>query len=335
MDYNKDYYKELGLNKDSSEEEIKNKYRKLAKQHHPDKNQGNKESEEKFKSISEAYEVLSDGTKKNEYDTRSPNGNSYSQFGGFESSFFGGGGGSSFFNQFFGGNSPFGDFFRTDEFSENLDINININIDFKQIYKNDKVTIKYNNFVNCDDCGGTGFDKTGQSDDCDVCDGTGLNNGRTCEYCQGTGKIHSGKCKTCNGEKVILKESEVTLQNISEIRGSTRNVQYGYGSQSKYYREKVGSLILNINSINNSKCNIINNYDLISTLDIHYQDAIDGNKIHYIHVDDSKLEIKLPNKTKDGDTIKIKEKGLLRQDGKRSDLYLKINVVIDYDKLNI
>jgi len=333
MDYNKDYYKELGLNKDSSEEEIKKKYRKLAIKYHPDKNQGNKESEEKFKSISEAYEVLSDITKKQEFDTRSPNGKSYSPFGGFESSFFGGG--SDIFNQFFGGNSPFGNFYKREEFSENLDININVNIDFKQIYQNDKIAIKYNKFINCDDCNGTGFDKSGQSYDCDVCDGTGLNNGRTCEYCQGTGKIHSEKCKKCNGEKVILKETEVILQNISEIRGNSRNVQYGYGSQSKYYREKVGSLILNINSINNSKCSIINNYDLILTLDIHYQDAIDGNKIDYIHVDDSKLEIQLPNKTKNDDIIKIKDKGLLKNDGKRADLYLKINIIIDYTKLNI
>ena len=334
MDYNKDYYKELGLNKDSSEEEIKKKYRKLAIKHHPDKNQGDKESEEKFKSISEAYEVLSDNTKKQEYDTRSPNGKSYSPFGGFESSFFGGGG-SSFFNQFFGGSSPFGDFFRNEEFSENLDINININIDFKQIYQNDKITIKYNKFINCDDCKGTGFDQSGQSDECDVCDGTGINNGRTCEYCQGSGKIYSGKCKICKGEKVILKETELLLQDISEIRGSTKNVQYGYGSQSKYYKDKVGSLILNINTINRSKCTIVNNYDLISTVDVHYQDAIDGSKINYTHVDDSNLEIKLPIKTNNNDTIKLKEKGLLKQDGKRADLYLKINIVIDYDKLNI
>jgi len=330
MDYNKDYYKDLGLNKDSSDEEIKKKYRKLALKHHPDKNQGDKNSEEKFKIISEAYEVLSDDTKKQEYDTRSPNGKSYSSF---NSSFFGGG--QDIFSHFFGENSPFGNFFRSEEFTEQLDISINVNIDFKQIYKNDKITIKYKKFINCDECDGTGFDKSGESYDCVVCDGTGINNNRDCEYCQGTGKIHSGKCKKCNGEKVIIKETELLLQNISEIRGSNRNVQYGYGSQSKYYKDKVGSLILNINSINNSKCNIINNYDLISTLDIHFQDAIDGNKINYTHVDDSKLEIKLPNKTKNNDTIKIKEKGLLKQDGKRADLYLKINIIIDYDKLNI
>jgi len=335
MDYKKDYYKELGLNKDSSEEEIKKKYRKLAIKYHPDKNQGDKESEEKFKSVSEAYEVLSDNSKKQEYDTRSPNGNSFSQFGGQESSFFGGGMNSSFFNQFFGGNSPFGNFSGKEEFSENLDININVDIDFKQIYKNDKIKVKYNKLISCDDCKGTGFDKSGHSDDCDVCDGTGINNGRDCEYCQGTGKIHSDKCKKCNGEKVILKETEIELQNISEIRSSNRNLQYGYGSQSKYYKDRVGSLILNINIINRSKCSIINNYDLISELDIHFQDAIDGSKIYYTHVDDTKLEIKLPNKTKDKDTIKIKEKGLLRQNGKRADLYLKLNIVIDYDKLNI
>jgi len=335
MNYNKDYYKELGLDKNSQESEIKKQYRTLSKKYHPDVNNGN---DEKFKHITEAYEVLSDSNKKQEYDTRSPNGKSYSpgnSFGGFS---FGGNGVDDIFSQFFGGNpfgggSPFGNFFRREEFQENLDIQVNIDIDIDQIYNNENITIKYQKYVNCGECDGTGFDKTGNSDTCDVCEGTGINKGETCNFCQGTGKIYSGKCKVCNGEKIILTETDVTLQNTSEIRVSSRNIQRGYGNQSKYYRNKVGSLILNINVINSSKCKIVNNYDLSTTIDIHFQDAIEGNKIVYDHIDKSKIEIKLPEKTKNGDNFKVKERGLLKPDGKRADLYLKINIIIDYNKL--
>lgn len=331
MDYNKDYYKDLGLDKNATNSEIKKQYRTLSKKHHPDVNSGN---EEKFKIISEAYEVLSNSNKKQEYDTQSPNGNSYSpsNFSGFNFNF---GSGGDIFSQFFGGTNPFGSFFTREEFQENLDININLNIDIDQIYTNEKITLNYKKYVFCDNCDGTGFDKTGQSYDCDVCDSTGINNGTKCEYCQGTGKIFSDKCTTCNGEKTLLKDADVTLQNISEIRASTRSIQRGYGSQSKYYRDKVGSLVINLNVINSSKCKIINNYDLITNIDIHYQDAIDGNKIIYEHIDKTKIEIKLPNHTKNDDTLKVKEKGLLQRDGKRADLYLKINIIIDYDKLNL
>lgn len=331
MDYNKDYYNELGIDKNATNSEIKKQYRTLSKKHHPDVNGG---KDEKFKLISEAYEILSDSNKKQEYDTRSPNGNSYSQFNPFGGFSFGGTGFEDMFGQVFGGNSQFGSFFRREEFAENLDINININIDINNIYNNNKIVIKYQKYIKCEDCDGTGFDKTGHSDTCDVCDGKGINNGKICDYCQGTGKIHSGKCKVCNGEKIILKDSEVTLQNISEIRNSTRSIQRGYGSQSKYYRDKIGSLILNITNINTSKYEIVNNYDLNTIIDIHYQDAIDGNKIIYNHIDNSKIEIKIPEKTKNNDTFKVKEKGLLKNDGKRADLYLKINIIIDYDKLN-
>lgn len=337
MDYNKDYYNELGIDKNATNSEIKKQYRTLSKKHHPDVNGG---KDEKFKLISEAYEILSDSNKKQEYDTRSPNGNSYSPntFSGFNFNFQDGG---EIFSQFFGGGgnpfgagSPFGSFFRNTEFAENLDIHININININQIYENEKITINYKKYISCDNCDSTGFDKTGHSDQCEVCDGTGVNNNKVCDYCKGSGKIYSGKCSVCNGEKIILKDTEVTLQNISEIRESSNNLQRGYGSQSKYYNNKIGNLLLNIIFTNDSKYKIVNNYDLSTTIDIHYQDAINGDKITYIHLDSTKIEIKLPEKTKNDDVLKIKERGLLKNDGKRADLYLKINIIIDYDKLN-
>jgi molecular chaperone DnaJ len=192
---------------------------------------------------------------------------------------------------------------------------------------------KYDKFVHCDKCNGTGFDTNSESDVCEICNGTGKHNGRTCEYCLGSGKIYNEKCKNCNGEKVILNETEINIQNISQLRNSSKNVHNGYGHQSKYYRDRVGKIILNINVDRNDEYTISNGYELNRNIDIHFQDAIDGNDIKFTHVDDTIIKIKLPTKTKNGDIIKIKEHGLLKNDNTRSDLYLKINIIIDYERL--
>lgn len=344
MDYNKNYYEELGIDKNASDEEIKKTYRKLAHKYHPDKNGGDKESESKFQKINEAQSVLSDQKSRQEYDQRSPHGKSYSPFtsfgggNGFEFHF-GNGGPADIFSQFFGGNSPFGGGFnpfggfQREEFRENLDVNVSANIDLKQIYLDENLTIKFKRFVHCEYCNGTGFDKNSHSDSCEVCNGTGKNNGTTCEYCKGDGKIYTGQCNHCKGEKVELKDTEVTMQNLSHLRTSIKNAHRGYGHQSKYYREKIGNLILNINVDRNDEYQIVNNYELSKTIDIHYQDAIDGSEILYSHVDGTNIKIKLPIKTKNSDIIKIKEKGLLKNNNKRADLYLKINIIIDYERI--
>ena len=346
MDYNKNYYHELGLDKNTSQEDIKKSYRSLAHKHHPDKNGGNKESETRFQKINEAYSVLSDNKLKQEYDQRSPHGKSYSPFSsfggnGFEFHFSNGGPGD-IFSQFFGGNSPFGNPFGNfgggfnfrEEFRENLDINVSTTINLKQIYLNEKLNIKFNKFTHCEDCNGTGFDKNSKSDTCEICDGTGKHGGKSCEYCQGEGKIYTEQCKTCKGDKVILRETEVAIQNLFQLRDSIKNAHRGYGHQSKYYREKVGSLILNINIDRNDGYQIINNFDLNKTIDVHFQDAIDGKEILYSHIDGMNIKIKLPEKTKNNDVIRVKEKGLLKNENdNRGDLYLKTNIMIDYERI--
>ena len=341
MDYNKNYYQELGLDKNTDEAEIKKAFRKLAHQHHPDKNKGG--SDTKFQEINNAYSILSDPKLKQEYDQRSPHGNAYSPFvGGGPNGFefhFGGGNPADIFAQFFNGNSPFGGFNpfggfqREEQFRENLDINVSTTINLKQIYLNENLNIKFKRFLHCEDCNGTGFDKSSHSDMCEVCNGTGKNHKGTCEYCKGDGKVYTGQCKTCKGDKVILKDSEVTMQNLYQLRNSIKNAHNGYGHQSKYYRERIGSLILNINIDRNDGYQIVNNYELHKNINIHYQDAIDGSEISFKHVDDTIIKIKLPAKTKNDDIIRIKDKGLLKNDNIRDNLYLKINIIIDYERV--
>lgn len=331
MDYNKDYYQELGVDKNATDDEIKKSYRKLAQQYHPDKNNGN---EDKFKKINEANSVLSDTKSKQEYDTKSPHGKSYSPFNPFEGfgiNFNFGGSASDIFDQFFSGNfNPFG----RDEFREDLNINTSAQISLKDIYLNNKLSIKYKKHIHCDSCRGTGFDRNSHSDTCEICYGSGVNNGRTCEYCLGEGKIYTGECPKCRGEKVILTDSEIMLENLSHLRGDLRNSYNGYGHQSKHYRNKVGSLVLNVHVIRNDEYEIANNFNLRKIINVHFQDAIDGNEIIHEHIDGNKIKIKLPKKSVDGDVIRIKEKGLLKNDKNRGDLLLKINIIIDYNKIS-
>jgi molecular chaperone DnaJ len=341
MDYNKNYYSTLNVDKNASEDEIKKQYRILSKKYHPDiKTTGN---EEKFKELSVAYGILSDSKLKMEYDNRSPYGNSYTPFNGFNS--FGNSGDfefhfgesaddifSHFFGSSFGGFNPFGGFQR-EEFRENLEIKISTNITFKQVYNNDELTLKFKKYIHCDSCKGTGFDRNSNSYSCEICNGTGINNNKICEYCLGEGKVYTGKCKVCNGEKILLKDNEVKIKNIFQLRNSTRNVYRGYGHQSKYYRDKIGNLIVNINLINDNNYIISNNFDLNYTMDIHFDDAINGVEILYNNINDEKIKVKLPNKTKNNDILKLIGKGLLKDENNRGDLYLKTNIIIDYDRI--
>lgn len=339
MDINKNYYNTLGVKNNATSAEIKKNFREKANKTHPDKQNGD---DTLFKNINEAYQTLNDKKKKQEYDIRSVHGNSYSS-----TSNFGNFGSFSFNHSPFDNNNPFSIFEKffdkgyegfafnkqREQFQEELDIIANINVDLKRIYENKPITIKYKRKIKCQSCNGTGFDRNSHSEICEICDGKGRDiYNFKCEYCLGEGKIYTGTCKKCNGEKVIIKDQEIILEKTSIIRDSTRNINRGFGHQSKYYRQKIGSLIVNINFEKNENYEIKNDYDLHYIKNIHYQDAIEGKELIYIHVDQSQIKIKLPKKTKDGDTIRLKEKGLLKSFG-RGDLYIKINITIDYDKI--
>ena len=142
MDFNKNYYDILEINKEASPEEIKSNYRKLAKEHHPDVTQNHDDS--KFKELSQAYEVLSDSSEKEKYDVHSPHGKNYQP--GFGNSFFRMNINGQDFNPFgpfgFGGfdDSFFRDIFhRKEEFFENLDITVNLNVNLKDVYNNNNI----------------------------------------------------------------------------------------------------------------------------------------------------------------------------------------------------
>lgn len=368
MDLNKDYYKILGLDKKATLSDIKKKYKKLALKLHPDRTKGDKKKEEEFKKVSDAYSVIGDSKQKDRYDQTSRYGSSGNTNSGFGGSSYGGSyGGSSRsrsnpFGDFSGFSGGFGssewndlfnsfntgqkrksgnDFYgeknnRYDEFKESLDISVNVIVSLRDVYSGDSIIINYSKKSNCKSCGGDGFDHNSHSDYCDVCDGSGydrstIGNITECKYCNGSGRIYLEPCKTCHGEKTQTEQVEFKLGKISNIRSSAKQVIKNYGHQSKYFKDRKGSLKLNI-TYKDVKGFTVDGSKLSYDLDVHYQDAIDGNKIPFEHLDFKKYNIKLPKKTQDGDIIKMTGKGLLLPNGKRGDLYHKINIIIDYDK---
>ena len=183
---------------------------------------------------------------------------------------------------------------RTQEFVEQLDIQINVILTLSDVYNNKKIDVKYNRMQHCDTCDGTGFDPTSASEKCEICDGRGFDQYRiTCRYCQGKGIIHTGTCATCNGEKVIPKELQFALDNIYQIHESITQYLRGYGHSSKHYHNKKGNAVLNI-IFEDDKRYERTNQGLLFNLNVHYQDAIDGFDYIHEHLDGKKLKIKIP-----------------------------------------
>lgn len=220
-----DYYDVLGVSKSASDAEIKKAYRKMAKKYHPDTNPGNKEAEEKFKEVSEAYEILSDSQKRAQYD----------QFGhaAFDQSM--GGGGGFYSNGFDFDMGDIGDIFgsmfgfggggsaRRNGPRRGADVNINIQISFEDAIFGTTKEISVNINDECDTCHGTGAKPGTHAETCKKCNGTGqerfvqqsmfgsVTSVRTCSACHGTGKQIKEPCTTCRGAGKVRKAKKFEI----------------------------------------------------------------------------------------------------------------------------
>ncbi len=215
----RDYYEILGLQKWASSDEIKKAYRKLAMQYHPDRNQGDKEAEAKFKEIWEAYGTLSDPGKKQNYDTFGSAGGGWNPFWGWGfqaedlgdifSSFFGGG----FWGQSRG-------WARRSSERRGEDLEYDITIDLKTSIYGWKDTLEFNKREYCDSCDGAGWSN---KKTCTTCNWHGqvtqtsqspfgvIQQTRTCPDCNGSGEEFEDICSECNGEKRVLKKQKLDI----------------------------------------------------------------------------------------------------------------------------
>jgi len=245
-----DYYELLGLSKSATAQEIKKAYRKLAVQYHPDKNQGNKEAEEQFKKISEAYQVLSDEDKRAAYDrmghaaftqgaysgASSSGGGGYYQdpFDVFREAFGGAGGG--IFEQFFGGGGSSHGYDRGPQSGE--DLRFNLEITLEEAASGIEKTVKYNRMAHCEKCKGTGAEKGSSKKVCPVCKGRGTVSGsngfirfsQPCGKCGGSGSIIENPCKECSGTGLTRARVEEKIKIPAGSDTGTRLRKTGGGN---------------------------------------------------------------------------------------------------------
>ena len=217
----RDYYDVLGVSKTASEDEIKKAYRSLAKKYHPDLNPNDKTAEEKFKEVNEAYEVLSDQAKRQQYDQFGHDGPQ--AFGGFGGAGAGFGGFEDIFSTIFGGGSTRGGVNSSTRPRQGDDIEQSVTIDFMESIEGCKKVVKINVEEECNSCGGTGAYSKKDINVCSRCRGSGsviieqsslfgrIQTQQTCPKCGGKGQEITRKCDSCGGKARVRKTKEITV----------------------------------------------------------------------------------------------------------------------------
>lgn len=232
----KDYYELLGVSRSASADEIKKAYRKLAVKYHPDKNPGDKEAEEKFKEISEAYEVLKDDKKKAMYNQyghaafQGAAGSSGSHQGGFQDPFdlfrevFGGGRSGGIFDNFFGGSS------HSYKKQRGSDLRYDLEITLEEAFSGISKTVEYHRNVACSYCKGSGAKPGTQPKTCPHCHGRGqvvtsqgfFSMSQTCPHCHGSGQVIENPCPHCQGQGVETDRTQVKVKIPAGIHNGSK-----------------------------------------------------------------------------------------------------------------
>jgi len=335
----RDYYDVLGVNKSASPEDIKSAYRKLAVKYHPDKNPGDKAAEDKFKEASEAYGILSDKNKKENYDNFGHaafenGGGGQGGFGGF-----GGFGGSDFsdiFEDFFG---DFGGGGRrsTKRNSSNRgsDLRYDLSITLEEAYSGKKQNIQFASSDKCTSCKGNGSKPGFSPDRCTYCGGNGKirsNQGfftvqQTCPQCSGSGEEITNPCNDCggSGNKQTSKKISVTIPK--GVDDGTRIRLAGKGEAGSRGGAN-GDLYLFIN-VKSHELFKRSDENLFFEYPISIADAALGTTIEIPTIDGGKAKIKIPEGTQSGKQFRLRGKGMpyMRGNG-TGDLYVQINTEV-------
>jgi molecular chaperone DnaJ len=309
-----DYYEVLGVSKDASDNDIKKAYRKLAMKYHPDKNLGDKEAEEKFKQVAEAYECLSDPQRRSRYD----------QFG-FEEPGQGGFGGGSFhgnpfdiFNQFFGGGFG-GGFDEGPAVARGSNIRVRVKVSLQDVLNGVEKHLKVKKYVACEHCHGTGAKDGTELETCLTCHGTGrvrrvmrtilgqMQTEQPCSDCGGTGKHIKTRCPHCGGSGITQGEVVVDVKIPAGVaEGMQLNMQ-GYGNAAKGGGEN-GDLYILIEEEQQS--DFIRQDDrLIYNLLLDFPTAALGGEVESPLVDGT-MKVKIPAGTQPGTMQHYPGKGL-------------------------
>ncbi len=329
-----DYYKILGLNRNASEEEIKTAYRKLAHKYHPDKAGGD---EQKFKKINEAYQVLSNKEKRQQYDrfgrvfdAGQAGANPFQGFNwnvDFNGADFGNFGGiGDIFETFFGGGRTGYETRR-----KGVDLEMVKEISLEQAASGTKAEISYSTLVECDKCKGKGYDSSKGVSKCEACKGSGrVKNMRNtilgsfyqesvCPECRGKGSIPKERCSACRGRGAVSGKREVTI----DIKPGVENGQIikVSGVGEALADAPAGDLYVRIRIKPHPVFERRGN-DLIMKKSIGFKDILLGKKLEITTLSGKKIDVVIPPGFNLRDDLRVPGEGITRQ----GDLYIRFEV---------
>ncbi|WP_019675861.1 molecular chaperone DnaJ [Arsukibacterium perlucidum] len=312
----RDYYEVLGVAKGADDKDIKKAYKRLAMKFHPDRTQGDKGMEEKFKEVQEAYEVLSDEQKRAAYDRFGHAGVDPNRGGG---GFGGGGAGAGDFGDIFG--DVFGDIFGgggrrgQSRAQRGSDLRYNLELNLEEAVKGKSVDIKVPTYVNCDSCDGSGAKKGTSAKSCPTCHGAGqvtMRQGffavqQTCPTCNGRGKIIPEPCTKCHGEGRVEKTKTLSVKIPAGVDTGDRIRLTGEG-EAGMHGAPAGDLYVQVNVKPHPIFQRDGN-NLYCDVPLSFATAALGGEIA-VPTLDGRIKLKIPAETQTEKMFRLRGKGV-------------------------
>ncbi len=336
----KDFYEVLGVPKDADAQRIKASYRKLAQQFHPDANPGDKEAEERFKDISEAYATLSDPEERKEYDQVRQMVDS-GGFRGFGGPGFGAGGQGvriEDLGDLLGGFGGLGDLFgfggRTQTGPQRgTDLGAELHLSFRDAVDGVTTSVSVQGEANCQTCHGSGAEPGSRVETCGVCGGSGMtaqsqgffSMTQPCRNCGGSGRIVPQPCHTCRGRGTVVRTRSINVKIPAGVRDGATIRLKGKGSPGRN-GGPAGDLLVKVHVASHPVFRRRGD-DLMVKIPVTFTEATLGALIEIPTLNGS-VRLKVPAGTRSGKTFRIRGKGVPRQRGRNGDLLATVEVVV-------
>ena len=343
----KDYYELLGVAKTAAPDEIKAAYRRQAIKFHPDKNPGDKSAESQFKSINEAYEVLSDGQKRAAYDrfghagvsgaSGGPGGAGAGGFGGFSGDMGEVDLGDILGNIFGGGESVGGRGRRRSQASRGEDVAVEAEVTLREAYEGGKKPVRVVRAERCDTCGGSGAKPGTSASTCKACNGTGQIRSQrgffmmqqTCPTCRGEGMVIPSPCGTCHGAGAVEKASTINIKIPPGVREGT-SLRISGAGQAGHRGGPAGDLFV-VLRLAADKRFIRNGDDLYIEEHISFPQAALGCEISVVTMEEP-VTIRIPPGTQNAALFRLRDRGMPRLEGRgQGDQFVKVLIDVPKD----
>ncbi|HEX2319534.1 MAG TPA: molecular chaperone DnaJ [Streptosporangiaceae bacterium] len=343
----KDYYKALGVSKGASADEIKKSYRKLARKYHPDANKGDSASEERFKEISEAYNVLSDPKRRAEYDearslfgagARVPGAGGGGQFGGFDlGDLFGSSSAGGRLGDVLGG--VFGGRGRTTTTTQarprrGADVETEASLSFSDAIDGTTVSLRLTDEGPCKVCRGTGAKAGTVPKVCPTCQGTGQSSrdlgnfafSEPCATCRGRGLVVDDPCATCGGSGRAMSARTIQARIPAGVADGQRIKLKGKGAPGERGGPP-GDLYVRVH-VSGHPVFARNGHNLTVTVPVTFTEAALGADIKVPSHRGQPVNLRIPPGTPNGRTFRVRGKGVRRSDGTQGDMLVKVDVQV-------